>query len=156
MFGAAFTELLQHLSLPFLREVASDEYRHFGGLCSTIAAVGHAAELSEPPIRLVASQALMAFTMGPSEEQQQMKLPDTMQLCSNPSYNQQVLESSKVCILMAYIVMACIVMAARHIINRSSRAQRYDDHDDDDDDDDEGINQIKEDMTATSLRAPRV
>lgn len=78
-FVAPFSELLQHAAKPFLREIASDEYartrrlrtllcrssrctlfadrrfgryRHFGGLCSTIAAFGRAMSMVDPNLRV--------------------------------------------------------------------------------------------------------
>ena len=84
MFVEPLVEMLQICSIPFVKEIASEEYRNFSPLCDTIEELGKLLACTDKRIVLAAGEVLATY--AGSEE----GLPATV------SYHHQVLEHSKV------------------------------------------------------------
>ena len=92
-FVEPLVEMLRICSIPFIREIASEEYRNFSALCETIEVLGKLLMCPDKRVVLAAGNVLAAY--AGSEE----GLPATV------SYHHQVLEHSK--------IAACIAAALR-------------------------------------------
>jgi hypothetical protein len=92
-FVEPLVETLRICSIPFVKEIASEEYRNFSALCDTIATLGKLLVCPEKRVVLVAGEVLATF--AGSED----GLPATV------SYHHQVLEHSR--------IAACVAAALR-------------------------------------------
>jgi len=92
-FVEPLVETLRICSIPFVKEIASEEYRNFAALCDTIETLGSLLMCSDKSVVLAAGEVLATY--AGSEE----GLPATV------SYHHQVLENSK--------IAACVAAALR-------------------------------------------
>jgi hypothetical protein len=83
-FVEPLVEMLRICSIPFVKEIASEEYRNFSALCDTIEMLGKLLLCSDKRVVLAAGEVLATYAS--SEE----GLPATI------SYHHQVLEHSKI------------------------------------------------------------
>ena len=83
-FVEPLVEMLRICSIPFIREIASEEYRNFSALCETIESLGKLLMCRDKRVVLAAGNVLATY--AGSEE----GLPATV------SYHHQVLEHSKI------------------------------------------------------------
>jgi hypothetical protein len=82
-------EVLEVCAMPFVKEIASEEYRNFGALCDTLAALGRLLLSPNRTVALAAGAALEKYAGAEDEA------PATI------SYHHQVIEHSKVAASLA-------------------------------------------------------